>query len=328
MFVNLIIILISWIILLLPILFWMYIVIWFSHYQVTRKEFFIGLGSGAFIASIFSPYKIPLISHLLDSIFYGLTLISQSLGIYLFVTIGLLFCVLFGGILICQTIFFKNFQKSLWQNMISFFAYLLLIWLSVLIIKVIVSIFSGNIWTARVWFQEYIFSAFWAIVWYYIVISLIEEWAKYIGSISTSTKLSQIHKNKFLLFGVCTALWFSLLENIMYTIQYIQWNIVNIELIRFVFLRSIFALSLHIFCSLLMSVGFYYLYSMQKSKSIKVVWIFLFFTLLSLFSHMFFDVSLTYGYIWVVFLYAIALYMSFILILDSSEDRWLSSTES
>jgi hypothetical protein len=183
---------------------------------------------------------------------------------------------------------------------------------------------GGNI---SVGFGEYIFSFLWAIIGYYIVISLIEEGAKYISSISMSPSIYFMHKNQFLLFWVCAALWFSLLENILYFTMFIQQNWIVIDLIQIVFFRSIFSLCLHLFCSLLMSLWFYYLYKNRVRGSLRTWGIFWFFSFISIFSHMLFDVSLSYGYVGIIFFYTIALYVSFSLILDSPQDRWLLNTQ-
>jgi len=106
-------------------------------------------------------------------------------------------------------------------------------------------------------------------------------------------------------------------ENILYFYTYLQTHPIDLSVIWFVFLRSIFTVSLHVFGSLLMWKAFLFIF---RSLKFFVIQFFLF-AFLSVIFHSIFNLSLHYGFVGVVFLYIVFLYITMILLFPSQEEK-------
>ena len=156
-----------------------------------------------------------------------------------------------------------------------------------------------------------VYSSVLTLAWYYLMVSLLEEFSKYIAHLSQSHR-SDYWKSflRFVLFSLSLALGFSFFENIVYTYVFYTQNGISASLIYIAFFRSLFSLSLHLLCALLFSLGMWYFWKYSTSKNYQIFlkkWYF-FLLLWSLFSHAFFNLSLSFGYIWVVLLSVFGLY--------------------
>lgn len=306
MFVDIITLLFSVIILLFPLLFWMYIFTSFDHLWVSRLQFIIGI-----IAWVFT--TLPLVFEntfilwgLIEEIFFTLSFISSSfLGIGIFIQLILFFTIIFCSLFFVNYIFFQKnifkFHSSIWGFVILLWVFSFLIFLLYIFwknISPLTSIESGS----------FVFSGLWAIAGYYIVISLLEEGMKYFSSLNISWERQTLSFEKMLVCWAVIALGFSFFENILYAYGYILSNGIDGWLLHLVFFRTLFTISLHVLCSMLLAAWFYILI-MLPAKYSKAYLLFFMFSCMSILSHAFFDIAITFWYIAVVFFYIFFLYL-------------------
>lgn len=308
----------------LPVMFWMYVYTSFSSFELSRRYFLGGIVIGALSAGIFIFHESLWVAYFFQEIFYRLTLARESfLGLNLGFSLSKFF--LFFVFLAAMVGIFwmktkqekQSYVKKILSCLLSFLALILLFSLVIYGMNYLPEIQKiGAIAT----FWDYSFIFLGTIIWYYIVISLLEEGMKYFWVLVwTGSSASVKNLPHFLLISVSIALGFSLFETAFYGYQYYSsWN-AWAWLIKLLFLRSIFVSSVHIFCSLLMSLWFWYIVTSQ-TLNFAILRLFFVYAWFSLISHTFFDVSLTYGYIAVIFLYVFFLYlfMSYFL----AQDRW------
>lgn len=314
--------------LLLPLMFWMYVYACFSSWEYSQKYFLMGGVIGAISSGIFVFYDTLGLSYFLQNIFFHLTFIKTSfLGLALALALWKFFLV-FACFWVCIWALFRRyaFGKNSFLFVKSFvFLCVLLVFFSCIsyIVDFVFPIQYDGVMT-KFWDYSFIFLG--SIIWYYIIISLLEEGMKYFWAL-TYMHEETAYKNlkHFIFVAVSIALGFSVSETFFYTYQYyMSWN-TGTELLGLIFFRSVFVSSVHVFCSLLVSIWFWYLLS-----SSSVVWrsikYFLIFAVFGLLSHAFFDVSISYWYIAVVFLYIFFLYifMSYFLMQDISPDDTVS----
>ncbi|MDD3301972.1 MAG: PrsW family glutamic-type intramembrane protease [Candidatus Gracilibacteria bacterium] len=141
------------------------------------------------------------------------------------------------------------------------------------------------------------------IVFYYLFVALIEELSKHINFLGTSLGFVKTI-NKGVLYTFFVALGFVFLENILYIYNtYIAYGLSS-DTITVYFSRSVFSLMLHIFCSGVIAYYFSKAY-LEYGKSfnlgyVKNLLIGIFFSVLL---HSFFDISLEFGWTFVMILY-------------------------
>lgn len=156
-----------------------------------------------------------------------------------------------------------------------------------------------------------VYSSFISLVWYYIIVSLLEEFSKYIAHLSQSHR-SDYERSflRFILFSLSLALGFSFFENTLYTYMFSLQHGISPSLIQIAFFRSLFSLSLHLLCALLFSLGMWYFwkYSVWNHYHLFLKRWYFFLLLWSLLAHTFFNLSLSFGYVAVVFLSVFGLY--------------------
>jgi len=250
MFQEIFIYILSWVILLLPLVVWLFI---FSEFHISRRILLFGLSLWA------------LISVILAKFWYLLTFVFQSLHdiwdsffwIAFFLNLVILFIVPFGVAYMLS----KFSKKYVWVMGIFF--------LCVCIISCLVY-FSTLYFTSQIsnsiQFWILVFSTLGGIIWYYLTISILEEGSKLLGVLNTNN-FSLWNSSLFLILSwVIVSLWFSLSENILYVYFYSISQSVGFDLISISFFRSVFALSLHISAGLLAVYGVKYILNNNSSS--------------------------------------------------------------
>lgn len=297
-------------VLLSPILFWMYILQSFPHLGVSRRQFFIGIWAWAIttLPLIYNDFWI--VSSLLENIFFSFSYISQSIfWLEIFIRIFLFFACIFllGSLLI----FFKKhaISKSYLRSCL---------WFSVLIASSSVIIYLAYfiLWSSvqgeSITSWDYVFQWFALIFWYYVIISLLEEGLKYFWN-NQVLLWSSRNMHKVIWFACASWLGFAFFENLLYTYSYYQGSNWFEGLFQLVFFRSIFTVSLHILCAILLAAGLY-VFSNSFGVSRKIYFALFWLGGGAIFSHAFYDIALTYDYIGVIFLYTFALYVAVVYI--------------
>lgn len=301
---------ISGCILLLPLAFWMYIFTSFFPYGVSRKQFIIWMIAGT-IATIPFVYNDGFFSwNILRDVFFHLSLLWEVSTPFQLLASLTLFFTLFWIVFFLCSYFFQQKKKRFLSTFFIFSVFLFLL-LSIWIYSISI-IFPNFPWILQgIWiaFWDLLFVTVWWIISYYIIISLLEEGIKYMSSLSFSGR-DEYFKifQKYICTIACVALGFAFFENILYTYSFILKNGIDSELISLVLFRSIFSIILHIMSSMLFAFWFWFILNISW-KYIQHLISFILVTSMGVISHIFFNASLTFGYIGYIFLYVIAIYI-------------------
>jgi len=305
--------------LLSPVLFWMYVLQSFPNLGIWRKQFFIGIGAGALSTLPLIYNNIWIIGWLVEDIFFSFSYISESfLGVEIFIRIFLFFALI--SLWIIAFIYYNKWHFSV-ICMKYIFWYTSIIAAFIFIIYIIYVILwtssSGEI--IRSW--DYIFQGFALIFWYYIIVSLLEEGLKYLWN--TQALLWESESFYKLLWYACVVwLGFSFFENILYVYSYYTASEWFDWIFQLTFFRSVFTVSLHILCAILLAAWLYtFAYAATSKKKILLGLCCLWGG--AILSHAFFDVALSYGYLGVIFIYVFALYITVVYL--TGNEWWAES---
>jgi hypothetical protein len=292
---------------LIPIVIWGYIFSYIDWVELSRKRFVVGLIWGLLsVIPIFSMWK-----YLENSWFNFLNIfekVSEVSGLFSVINFNislilfLFILVWFAFIAISWTDRSKKILKIYLKNIVIFSIFSVFI-------AIFIAIFSITwIWTKEIlnWptFWEVSFDTLKLVIFYYILIAFIEEASKHFNFLQSSV-LQIKTVQQWVLYAIFVALWFALIENILYLNQIYTNNWFNKEFFSTYFYRSIFSLMVHVLSSAL--VWYYFSKSYLENKcnyisinSLKTIltWLFLW-----VFFHFFFDLSLTLGFSFVIILY-------------------------
>lgn len=257
----------------------------------------------------------------LEKIFFHLSTIQFSFfWEWLYFSLGLFFLSAW-GIMFAISYFFQEKKKAFFSilslSAIAFFA-LLVLWVG------LIALFSGGLKqdysSIAVGFWSFSFATLGLIVSYYIIISFLEEWLKFLSSLGFSGRADYfVVFQKFICLSACIALGFAFYENILYTWSFASGKWLSDGIVGLVFFRSVFSVILHLVSSLLFALGFWYIFHASKNLLTQIA-SFVLVASLGLASHVFFDVFLTFGYIWYVFFYIVGIYL-FLSYLTTTENQ-------
>ena len=319
---NIFIVLFTVLFLLIPILVWLYLYENFSHEYVKRRYivFWMVLGSCITLPIILSSQT-------------SLVMIYERIFSHLY--LGNIFSLIawtLGGILIVYFIFFfilSLIKKSFWWLDFLLYSLLMISIVTIIVLTAFIFLWEVPFWNnillpeSRLIFGI-VFSSLTSILWYYLIVSLLEESGKFMWH------LTQAHKKHytsslthFLTFSVSVAVWFSFFENIIYVYMLYAREWIVGQLISLSFFRGIISLSLHVLCALLFSLGMWYFWNISQNKGIKYFFLrgYIFLIILSILSHTLFNLSLTFGYVLGVFLVFVGLYFVVAYILPLSQKK-------
>ncbi len=322
MLTNFLIFFFTWLFLLMPLLVWLYLYEYFSHEYAQRRHivFWMLLWSSITLPITLSS-QTPLV-FVYENIFSYLSEWEIMMTLVwllwsIFVVYGLFF-------------FFNSLLKrSFWGVFFMLYSVLAISILSVFTLMVF-SFLSSFGWLSDILLSNSrtlfgtIFSTFMSLVWYYLIVSLLEESWKFMWH------LTQVHKDHytlslshFLTFSVSVAVWFSFFENILYTVMYYSEQGIGLHLLSLAFLRWCISLGIHILCALLFSLGMWYFWNIFRGRGVKdfFMWWYILLIVGSIIFHTIFNLSLTFGYILGVFLVFVGLYFVVAYIVPVSERR-------
>lgn len=291
-----------------PIVIWAYIFSYIDDNPLNKKRFFIGVIWWALavvpilyldkILEIFD-FKYLNIFHYISEIKGFLTSLEFWLSLSLFLLIIVLFSFIlwwfFNKIRDVLKIYIKNILVFLiFIILLSFVIFLLNIWFSKIDFTISENIIFGDI----------IFNSFKLIVFYYLLVAFIEESSKHFNFLQSSVLYINSIKD-WVLYAIFIALWFSLIENMLYLYNFYIVHGLTWELVKLYFLRSVFSVIVHILSS---SVVAYYfskalLLYREKDLSLPYLKIFSFWLFISILLHLFFDVALTLGFTAIMLIY-------------------------
>ncbi|MDP2104266.1 MAG: PrsW family glutamic-type intramembrane protease, partial [Candidatus Gracilibacteria bacterium] len=143
------------------------------------------------------------------------------------------------------------------------------------------------------------------VLFYYLVIGIIEEASKHFSVLGSSLPSIDTIK-KGVLFSVFIALGFGFIENILYLKNIsVTSGLWSTDVFTTWIFRSIFSLLVHIICSIIVGLHFSrgYLLLQAGGRFFPYIKTLLYGFLLSIVVHAVFDISLTVGFTGIIFIY-------------------------
>lgn len=291
-----------------PILIWGYVFSYFENSNLNTKKFlswiiawWISVFPVLFIDSFFSWF-------LKDfNIFY---LISElAPWIQIFLSISIIWIIVAALAAIFWWVFFtSNFldsRKTFFKNILIFLGFSI-IFVGIYLILWLIPWFNNNV-KNPLEISWNIFNTLRLLISYYLVIGFVEELSKHFNFLSSSLRDS-ITIKKWVLYSIFVALGFWFVENIFYVYTILSRNWLDSGLFTTFIFRSIFSLSVHIICSVLVWYYFIKAYK-QTTKLVDYIKVFFVWILIWIFMHWLFDVMMTLGITIFIFLYFIFNYM-------------------
>ncbi len=298
---------------LIPIIIWGYIFSYIDWVNLSRKRFLVWIiwwllavvpillmwkyleNSGFNFLNIFE--KVSSIWNILSVINFNISLI-----LFLFIIVW------FAFIAISWTTKSKKILKIYIKNILIFSLFSIFIALFIFIFSLI------WVWTKEIlnWptFWEVTFNTLKLVIFYYIIVVFIEEASKHFNFIQSSILEIKTVQN-WVLYAIFVALWFALIENILYFYNIFLNVWFNKEFFSTYFYRSIFSLMVHVLSSALVWYYFSQAYLLHKSnliwfKAIKTIFLWIFLWVLF---HFIFNFSLTLWFTSIIMLYFIWWYL-------------------
>jgi hypothetical protein len=324
---------IIWFIALIPILLWGYLFSYIDNSPINRFRFFSGIL--AWWVSVFPIlYMDKIIAYFWNlnlNIFENIANINNlSSSLNFFISLNSFLLIIWILVLLISLIFFyKNVTSSfkIYLKNILFIIIFSVIISSIIFILFNIFNFIPNLnFEISSWvnFWETAFNSFKLVLFYYLLVGIIEEVSKHFNFIESSFIYIKDTKSA-VLYAIFIALWFWFVENILYLSNiYNSSNSITSSLIWTFFFRSIFSVFVHVTCSTI--VAYYFAQWLQKYniKKLNSVFLKLFLTglMFSVIMHAIFDISLTLGFSFIIFIYFIFgyLYITWIFYKNKSED--------
>lgn len=322
MLAHIFIVIFTFLFLMTPILAWLYLYENFSQEFVKRRHII-------FWMFLWSLITLPIILSSQTSLVFVYENIFSHL--YLRNIFHLILWIVW-WIIMMYLVFFlilSLYKKSLW-----WLRFMLYCWVMVSVISILIIVSYGIITMIPVLHNillpetrlifGIVFSSLTGMLWYYLIVSLLEESWKFMWH------LSQAHKDHytvslshFTIFSVSIAVWFSFFENALYVYMFYAREWIVSQLVSMSFFRWTVSLSLHIFCALLFSLGMWYFWNISQQKWLRYFFLswYIFFIFASIIFHTLFNLSLTFGYISGVFLVFLGLYFAVAYILPLSQQK-------
>lgn len=297
-----------------PIILWAYVFSYIDSNKINKKRFLLWLiwGTVSVIPILYFSEIIKYINFEFLNIFYFITQINSfitsldlilSLSLFLFIIIFISF--------ICGFFIYKI--RKIWRyyyiNIISFFIFIIFFAFLIFGLGLILSLFDFNLEESII-FNDIVLNSFKLMVFYYLLIAFIEESSKHFNFLQSS--ILQIKSIKtWVLYAIFVALWFSMIENIIYLFKNYHEIWLSFSLVKTHLLRSFFSIMLHVLSSSIMAYYFSKAILLYKDKDlsfpyIKIFSIWVFFSILL---HSIFDISL---YMWFSFIIIIYFFMTYL----------------
>ena len=297
-----------------PIVIWAYIFSYIDDNPLNKKRFFVGIiwWALAVVPILYMDRIIEIINFKYLNIFYFVSQVKwliSSLEFGVSMTLFLFIIILFSFLLWWFAHKFKKIMKIYMKNVLVFLVFIAFLSLIVFLLSLVFSRVDFAI-SEPISFWTIIFNSFWLIIFYYLVVAFIEESSKHFNFLQSSV-LSINSIKDWVLYAIFVALWFSLIENMLYLYNYyISYGLTS-ELVQIYFWRSLFSVIVHVLSS---SVVAYYfskalLLYREKDLSLSYLKIFSYWLLVSILLHLFFDVALTLGFTFIMFIYFIWSYL-------------------
>lgn len=297
-----------------PVVLWWYGFSFIDASSQNKRKFFIGiLGWSISVFPILyldRIFEIPElhVMNVFSNIFH-----LDSFGSYVLLWLSCIFLISFlaTSLFIFWTLF-RQIQGAV-QSYVMSFIWLLMVIAGVIVFFWLIELLASVItWIESIWsfdppiFGNAVFNSLKLIIFYYIIIALIEESAKHFSFVSSNI-VSIDSVKKGVLYSMFIALGFAFLENILYAIKIYEEQWFTSLLVIIIFYRSLFSLFVHVFSSAILGYFFTKAYLLYKNKKYWVRWFLLFIYGITwaIIVHFSFDVLVTLGYMKAIFIYFI-----------------------
>ena len=303
---------------LFPIVLWAYAFSYVDNNPINKKRFLIGVLWWAlsvfpilYMERVIDIFKIDYLN--IFYFVYNLKGIFSTLEFWISLSVFLLFLVLVSFFLWGFVHKFKAIFIHYIRNIVVFLFLILFLSLFIFIFNYLSTFVNFSIdmgWAHSVVFWDMIFNTFKLIVFYYLLVAFIEETSKHFNFIQSSILYIDSIKT-WVLYAIFVALWFSLVENVLYLYSIYSSIGMWSELLYTYFFRSVFSVMVHVLAS---SVVAYYfskalLLFREKDLSLPYLKVFLTWLFISILLHLVFDVAITMWYSFVIILYFIGWYL-------------------
>jgi len=307
MILQIITILLITLISLFPIVIWAYIFSYIDDNSLNKKRFLVWIIWWAL--SVFPILYMDKIISFTNfdylNIFYFIHNIwdfTSVIQLIISLSIFLIFLVIISFLLWSFTHKFKEIILIYLKNILVFLVLIVWLWFLAYIFNKFMP-FNFNIDNPS-WFWKIIFDSFKLIIFYYLLVAFIEESSKHFNFLQSSVLYINTIKT-WVLYAIFIALWFALVENILYlyNIYTVKW--IGVELISTYFFRSIFSIMVHILTSSVVAYYFSRALILYRSKELSFPYLKIFLTWLiaSILLHLVFDVALTLWFSFVIIIY-------------------------
>jgi len=297
-------------ILLMPLAFWMYIFVSFFQNVLSRLQFLIGIALWAIMSLPLLLSEWNSIWLLLERLFQPISTNITLMGIMQIGVIIVVFYLVLWVIEFMSSLYFQDSKKFFISRQLRVWIWsLLIVLLWILAIFFFKNVFPDISSVRSVSLWNYVFSWLGSIVWYYIIVSLLEEGSKYIWALSYAGKKNFESYTSYIVLCACIALGFSFFENIIYSFFQFKQFWISWAFLQFLFFRSVFSIALHLLSSMIFASAFWYILHPQTRRKKKYILWFIMLGLAAILSHSLFDVALSYDKVGLIILYVIALYI-------------------
>lgn len=303
---------------LIPILLWGYLFSYLDNEELNKKRFLIWVISWCvsvipilYFPDIISNLKIEAIN--VFALVWNISWIKSVFFLILWFIFVLLLSLFF------PFIWWLIWIKETYKYKLKFMILAKTIWIFSLYLSVFWFIFyfiesvSNYIWleksTTWINFWKIVFNSVKLVVFYYLLIWIIEELSKFFFFSFWKYFTIQTVK-QWVLYTIFVALGFAFIENILYIHNvYTQLDGFSSDLIWVYITRNIFSIVCHVLCSAILWDFFSKAYLMFKYKlNFEFIKTIFYWFILSAILHAFFDIFLTFNFIWIIFIYIIWAY--------------------
>lgn len=283
-------------ILFVPIILWAYVFTFLSCDSSSRRVLFAGLFAGG-VSVLPILYLGTWMPYVWQTFSKNIFLYFWAVFIGLCAFVSLIACIWWG---------YNRFVKNilLWRTYI---------YMLVSIFWVIILFFLWEVILLRplgTSFLQYsgVGVSLWATVVYYVIVACVEEFSKTLGVFGVS---SQERMKQWCTPIIMIALWFAFIENILYVYMALKAHGFSSEILQLWFSRSIFSVMLHVLCSVVMYQSLIHMYNYMNQRTFFYAgWVsILGIIFTSLILHSLYDILLTLGITFIVFVYFVGWYM-------------------
>lgn len=304
----------------MPIALWGYLFTYYDSSELNRKRFFSGI-----LAWAISVLPILYLEKIIDTTKIGTLNIFKAIydidsfwsvfnlftALNAFLIISAIWTILIGSFFFWWCI--KQTYKMYFKNLIWFLTFALLASIVVFIISKIFDFapwFNLKLTWDAVSFKDMVFNSLKLVLFYYLLVWLIEEASKHFNFLQSS--LTSINSVKdWVLFSIYIALWFAFIENIVYVYEVYKTAGIGSEAVTTFIFRSIFSTMVHVTCSAI--VAYYFCLGLIKYRleqtSLKFIKYFIYWISISVLVHAIYDIFLTLWLTSIIFIYFIGGYL-------------------